>query len=234
VKAVQGVAAYSDAIADVISAGREGEQTVNKVASSLEGLASAASIPLTSPAVGAAGDIARFLAARVAVVRASRKLEDALAQAQPAVDRIAEELAAETDKQLKPTLRRAYENIVSGIKTQHEADANFAQAFAGKRQDLREKALADPKMVAQLQEFDRVQAAALSSVKERDQKIDQATAAYRARQQLLSALSDGTTTWAVAHRDLAAAVREKRKVSVTELQETVVELKELVKRVRAL
>jgi hypothetical protein len=234
VKAVQGVAAYSDAIADLISAGREGEQTVNQVASSLEGLASAVNIPLTSPAVGVAGDIARFLAARVAVVRASRKLEDALAQAQPAVDRIAEELAAETDKQLKPTLRRAYENIVSGIKTQYEADANFAQAFARKRQDLRQKALADPKMVAQLQEFDRVQAAALSSVKERDQKIDQATAAYRARQQLLTALSDGTTTWALAHRDLAAAVREKRKVSVTELQETVVELKELVKKVRAL
>lgn len=234
VKAVQGVAAYSEAIADVIAAGKEGEETAKKVGNSLEVLASAVGVPLAQPAAGVVSEAAQFLLKQINVVRASKKLEDTLAQAQPAVERIAEHLAGETQEQLKPMLRLAYGNLVSGIKSQYDDDASFAQSFARKRTELRQKALADPKLVAQLQDFDRVQAAALSSLRERDQKIDQAASAYRARQQLLTALSDATTTWALAHRDLAAAVRDKRKVSVTELAETVAELRDLVRKVRAL
>jgi len=235
VKAVQGVAAYSDAIAEVISAGREGEETAKKVGDSLKALASTVNIAIpASAAVGVATDAAVFLAKQIAVVQASRKLEDTLAQAQPAVERIADELAHEAEKQLKPSLRSAYKNIVSGIKSQYEADDNFVAASATRLLELRQKALRDPKGVEELGEFDRMKASALASLKERDQKIDQATSAYRARQQLVTALSDATTTWAAAHRDLAAAVREKRKVNVTELQQTVVELRELVKKVRAL
>jgi hypothetical protein len=234
VNAMQGVVEYSDAIADIIAAGKEGEETAKKVGSSLEALASAVGIPLAQPAVGVASEVSQFLLKQINVVRASKKLEEALAQAQPAVDRIAAELASETQKQLKPTLQDAYKNIVSGIKSQYEGDDNFVRASADRRLKLRERALADPKAVQELGEFERVQAAALASLKERDQKIDQAASAYRVRQQLLTSLSEATTTWAAAHRDLAAAVRDKRKVSVTELVETVAELKELIRKVRAL
>jgi hypothetical protein len=234
VTAMQGVVAYSDAIADIVSAGQEGEQTAKKVGDSLKALASAVNVSLASPAVGVASDIGVFLAKQIAVVEASRKLDDTLAKAQPAVDRIAAELAAETEKQLKPMLRDAYKNIVSGIKSPYDADDNFIRVSASRRTALREKALSDSKAVQELGDFERVQAAALANLKERDQKIDQATTAYRARQQLLTALSDATGTWAAAHRDLAAAVRDKRKVSVTELVETVAELKELIRKVRTL
>jgi hypothetical protein len=234
VKAVEAVAAYSDAIADVISAGREGEQTAKKVGDSLQALALAANIPVASPTAAAASEVAQFVLKQINIVRASRKLEDTLSQAQPAVDRIAEKLASESKDQIKPALRAVYMNIVSSIKSQYEADDNFVKASASKRLELREKALKDPRAVTELGEFERVQAAALAGLKERDQKIDQATSAYRARLQLVTALSEATTTWAAAHRDLAAAVLEKRKVNVTELLETVAELKELVKKVRAL
>ena len=234
VKAVQGVAAYSEAIADVIDAGREGEETVKKVGDSLQGLASAVGIPLAGPAVAAASEISQFIAGRVALVRASRKLEEALAQAQPAVERIAQHLVEDAEKRLKPTLREAHANLVSSIKSPYDADDNFAKSFARQRDELRAKALKDLKLVPQLAEFERVQAAAVASLKERDQKIEQASAAYKARLQLVAALSPATTAWAGAHRDLAAAVREKRKVTATELVETVVELKELAKKVRAL
>jgi|SRR6185295_12292422 len=234
VKAVQAVAAYSEAIADLIDAGKEGEETVKKVGDQLQGLASAVGIPLAGPAVAVASDIAQFIAGRVALVRASRKLEDALAQAQPAVERIAQHLVDEAEKVLKPVLREAHANLVSSIKTPYDADDSFAKQFAKQRDELRAKALKDLKLVPQLAEFERVQAAALASLKERDQKLEQATAAYRARLQLVAALSPATTAWAGAHRDLAAAVREKRKVTATELAETVVELKELARKVRAL
>jgi hypothetical protein len=234
VKAAQGAVAYSDSIVDLIAAGKEGAETVKRVGDSLQALAGAVNVPLAAPAVGVIGDIARFLADRVAIVSASKSLEEAVAQAQPAIDRIAEHLADESDKQLKPSLRRAYENIVSGIKSQYDADNDFAQSFAKKRAEFRQKAISDPKMIPQLQEFDRVQTTVAMSLKERDQKIDQATSAYKARLQLVNALSTATTAWAFAHRDLAGAIREKRKVNATELQETVVDLKELIRKVRAL
>ena len=234
VKAVQAVADYSEAIADVVSAGREGEETVKKVGDSLQTLASAVGIPLAGPAVGVARDIAESVVKRIAQVRASRKLEDALGQAQPAVDAIAGLLVDDAEKRLKPILRDAHKNLVSSIKSPYTEEENFAQAFAKKRDVLRQDALKDPKQVPLLGEFERVQAAALASLKERDQKIEQATAAYRARLQLVAGLSSATTAWAGAHRDLAAAVREKRTVTATELAETVVELKELAKKVRAL
>ena len=73
-----------------------------------------------------------------------------------------------------------------------------------------------------------------AKLKERDQKLEQAAAAYRARLQLINALSTSTAAWATAHRDLASAIREKRRVNAVELQETVSDLRELVKKVRAL
>jgi hypothetical protein len=234
VKAAQGAVAYSDAIVDLIAAGKEGAETVKRVGDSLQALAGAINVPLAAPAVGVIGDIARFLLDRIAIVRASKTLEEAVAQAQPAIDRIAEHLADESDSKLKPTLKRAYDNIVSGIKSQYDADNDFAASFSKKRAELRQKAINDSKLIPQLQEFDRVQTTVAISLKERDQKIDQATAAYKARLQLVNALSTATTTWATAHRYLASAIREKRKVNVAELQETVVDLKELIRKVRAL
>ena len=50
----------------------------------------------------------------------------------------------------------------------------------------------------------------------------------------MNALTTATRSWAAAHRDLASAVREKRSVNATELQHTVVELKDLTKKVTAL
>jgi hypothetical protein len=225
---------YSDSIADLIAASGETGETVKRVGDSLQGLAAVSGVVLASPAFGVAGDIARFLADRIAIVRASRSLEDGLAQAQPAVDRIAEHLASETERQLKPLLKRAHDNVVSGIKGNYEDDDNFAASFRPRQTALRAELLKDASKVTQLQDFDRIQANVATSLRERDHKIDQAAAAYKARLQLVNSLSTATVAWAAAHRDLSAAIREKRTVSVTELQETVIELKELIRKVRAL
>ena len=234
VKAAQGVVTYSNAIADLIAASKESGETVKKAGDALSGLAEAVNIPLAAPVVGVAGDLARFVLNRIATVRASKQLEEAVVQAQPAVDRIAEHLVSEADGQLKPILKAAYDNIKSSIKSQYEADDNFAAAFVKKQTELRTAALRDPTKVAQLQEFDKVQVTASARLKERDQKIDQAAAAYKARLQLVNALSTATVAWAAAHRDLASAIKEKRKVNAAELQETITDLKELIKKVRAL
>lgn len=234
VKAAQGVVAYSNSIVDLIAASKESGETVKKAGDALEGLAAAVNIPLSAPVVGVAGDLARFVLDRIAVVRASKKLEEAVAQAQPAIDRIAEHLVIEADAQLKPTLKEAYDNMVSGIKTQYEGDDNFAVSFRDNQTALRQATLKDLTKVAQLHELDKVQATVSASLNERDQKIDQTAAAYKARLQLVNALSTATVAWAGAHRDLTSAIKEKRKVNAAELQETIADIKELIKKVRAL
>ena len=233
-KAAQGAAAYSNATADLIAAGKEGGETVKRVGDSLGSLAAVSGISLAAPAVGVAGDIARFLVDRIAIVRASQTLEEAVAQAQPAIDRIAEHLASEADRQLKPILKEAYDNTITGIKSQYDADDNVATLFREKQTALRIETLKDSKNVSQLQEFDKVSEAVFARLRERDLKIDQAAAAYKIRLQLINAMSTATVAWAAAHRDLAIAIKEKRKVSTAELAETVIDLKDLIRKVRAL
>jgi hypothetical protein len=233
-KAAQGAVAYSNAISDLLAAGKEGAETANKVGDALQGLAAAAGIPVAAPAFGVATEIAAFLWERIATVRASRQLEASVAEAQPAVDRIAEHMVDEANGQLKPLLENAYKNAVSSIRGKYSADGDFAVDFARKQSELRSAALNDPKKVSELQEFEKVHVTLLARLKERDQKVEEAASVYRTRLQLINALSTSTAAWAQAHRDLAVAIKEKRKVNAAELQETVAELKDLIKKVRAL
>jgi hypothetical protein len=245
VKAMQGAVAYSDGIANLIAAANDSQETVNKVGDALAGLAGAAGIPLTAPVVGVALDIGGFIWQRVAIVRASNTLEEAVAAAQPGLDMIATHLTTESDNQLRAILQNSFKSTVTGIRSRYAEEDNFGAQLVQKRSALRglvaqapapgtAASKLDAERLAQLQELDKVHAPVAASLKERDQKIEDAAAAYRARLQLVNALSAATVIWATAHRDLAVAIREKRKVSVSELQETVVALRDIVKKVRAL
>lgn len=234
IKATQAAADYSQAIADLIAAGNAGAETTKKVGDSLGALATASGIPVAAPLAGVGGDLARFLVERIWIVRASQKLEDAVDLAQPAVDRIAEHLADESVSKLKPILEKAYRNAVSAINGSYGTDADFDMQLLKRRKGLLEEVLKDAKKEPALRELDRTREIVAPRLKERDQKVEQVSTAYKTRLQLVNALANSATAWAAAHRDLASAIREKRKVTVTELQETVTELKDLIKKVRAL
>ena len=234
VKATQGALAYSQAIAELIAAGQGGAQTARQVGDSLEALAGAAGISMGAPAAAVAGNVAGFVFERIALVRAAQKLEDAVLLAQPAIDRIADHLAAETAGQLKPLLAAGYKNSVSAIKDGYSAEEGFAQTLAARRVNALQALLNQPEREAELMTLERLTAYVSPRLQERDQKIAQASRAYRTRLALVNTLAGAAPVWAGAHRDLARAIQDKRKVSVTELQETVSELKELIKQVRAL
>lgn len=233
-KATQAATAYSQAIADLIAAGSAGAETTKQVGDSLGALATAAGIPVAAPLAGVAGDLARFLFERMAIVRASQKLEDAVELAQPAVDRIAEHLADESLNKLRPILKSAYLNSLSAIEGSYGTEVDFDQQLLKRRKVLLEEVLKDAKKEPALRELDRLREIVAPRLKERDLKVEQLSAAYKTRLQLVNALANSATAWAEAHRDLASAIREKRAVTVTELQETVAEIKDLIKKVRAL
>lgn len=234
VKATQGVVAYSQAIAELIAAGHSGAQTARQVGDSLQALSAATGISVAAPVVGVAGHVAGFVFERIALVRASQTLEDAVLLAQPAVDQIAAHLAFETTGKLKPILAAGYKNSVSAIKDGYSAEDGFAQTLAARRINALQTLLNHPENESELVALERLAAHVRPRLQERDQKIAQASRAYKTRLALVNTLASAAPVWAGAHRDLARAIQDKRKVSVIELQETVNELKELIKQVRAL
>jgi uncharacterized phage infection (PIP) family protein YhgE len=235
IKAAEGAVAYANAIADVVAAAGETRETVARVGDSLAALAGAAGIALpAAPVVGVAKDIGEFVAARIAEVRASATLREAVTRAQPAIDRIADHLVKDSNEKLKPILEQVHKNVLSAISDAYDADDNFARVLAKRLSQARSNALADPGKAGTLQELDRMQTAVAPRLKERDQKLDQASANYKARLQLINGLSTATLAWAAAHRDLADAIAQKRRVNTAELRETIAELRELIRKVRAL
>jgi hypothetical protein len=234
IKATQGAVAYSQAIAELIAAGNSGAQTARQVGDNLEALAAAAGISMAAPVVGVAGNAASFLFERIALIRASHKLEDAVLLAQPAVDQIAAHLAFETTAKLKPILKAGYKNSISAIKDGYSAEDDFAKNLDARRDNLLQTLLKNPENESELVVLERLRAHVSPQLQERDQKIEQVLKAYKIRLALVNTLAGSAPIWAAAHRDLAWAIQEKRKVSVIELQETVGELKELIKQVRTL
>lgn len=234
VTATRAVAAYAESISDLVAAGQSGGETVKKVGDSLSGLAGVLGVPLASPAAGVLGDVARFLVDRIALVRASDSLAGALAQAQPAVDRLAERIASESDQQLRTVLDSTYKNQRSLIRGQYDSEQDQLKLLEARRLQLISPALKDTAALPALLQQDQALAAVRARLAERDRRLAEAATAHKARLQLLNALSAATVSWAHAHRDLATAVREKRKVTVAELQTTVADLKALAKKVSEL
>ena len=234
VATTRAVAAYAESISDLISAGQEGGETVKKVGESLSGLAGTLNIPLASPALGVLGDVGRFLADRIAMVRASDRLETALAQAQPAIDRLADRIANENDLQLRTVLDSAFKNQRSLISGKYGAEQDQLKQLEDRRMKLVSQALTDPGALPVLLQHDQALANLRTRLAERDRRLAEAATAHKARLQLLNALSAATLTWAQSHRDLAVAVKQKRKVTVAELQTTITELKSLAKKVSEL
>jgi hypothetical protein len=234
VEAAQAMVTYAESIADLVAAGTQGSETADAIANSLTALAAVSGVPLAAPAVGVAGDAARLIVRNIAIVRASRSLEGAVASAQPGIDLVAGRIVDETEHLVRPILKNLYKNIASGIKSRYEADANFSAALHAKREALRRAAIDDAANLPKLEELDHAEATVAASLKEQDRQLDAAAAAYKVRLQLLDGVSAATASWAQAHRDLAAAIRDKRKVDVTELLLTIQELRDLVKKVRQL
>ena len=231
IDATDAAVVYAESIADLVAAGSQGAATVDGVADALTTLSQGVGLSLTTPAVAAAGDAARLIHARIAVVRASDRLSDALAHAQPAIDRVAARIVAESEQQLRPILLAVHRNVQSGIKSVYEEDNNFAAQARKQRELQRQKVLRDPAALPRLQEYDGAQQTVDARLETRDRRLAQAAVAYRARLQLLNALASATLAWAQAHRDLAAAVRERRAVHVGELQDALVNLKALARKV---
>jgi hypothetical protein len=217
-RALQGAADYSNAIAGLISASDKSSEAAVNVAGLLSTLANSFGVPVAGAAASVATDIGSFVWQRISIVKASRSLEQAMIEAQPAVDAMAQQLVANGEQHLKPTLTAIHKNILSGIRARYDADANLAAAFDQRHKLLRQQALKDSRRLGELEQFEHVKTSLDARMAERDAKLEQAAATYRARLQLINALSVAVQSWAHAHSDLAVAVRKNARYPLSNLR----------------
>lgn len=234
IEAANAAVDYSASVAELISSARNSGESVKRLSDSLQALATASGIPLAPAAVSTGTDIAKLLVAQIANVRASQKLEDALVAAQPAVQSIASQITSDLNTQLIPLMESVYKNNVSAIKTKYTDEENFAKAFKARLNDFRTKVSRNQADASKLVELNQIQGNVDASLKERDRELEQLSLTYTTRLRLLRSLSSATVSWADAHRDLARAIQDRRKVDVTQLQEAIATVRAITEKLEAL
>jgi hypothetical protein len=139
VAALDAMVDYAAQVEALTRAGTSGNETVGMVADKLEQLADSAGIKAltgaAAPAVGPVLDVAKFVYGQIALARAAASLEDALAQAQPAVARIVSVLGTDMDD-LWAALATCLEAQRSELLESHQVELAFRANLLAQRHAL--------------------------------------------------------------------------------------------------
>ena len=244
--AMVAVVMYSDSLVSIVNAAHDRGNAIGALAEKLGGLASAAgfALPGSSAAVGVVTDAARFVWAQIELARGARTLEDALTAAQPAVDRIAEKLGDDF-RDLDLALRAAVESQRGVLESDpgYNIPAGTCGTLVERKLALLEE-LADrgvdgnPELtdedLSRVDRLDALMATTAAQLAATDESLGELEARARVVQDLVLASGGAVERWAVAHRDLANAVRMRRPINIDSLTAAAVEIRELIKRVREL
>lgn len=249
VKLMAAVEGYSTSLAQIAAAGKSGKASATAVGDSLKSLLEAAGTAFPG------GDAVLGLAAKafghVAEARAAASLEKALAEAQPAIDEVARLLTANLADLGK--INRGLARELVNIHT----DATRAQFNVGRERGLlrvaveahdelrkevqnalknpdpaaREKALTElARRSRQLEDIIAVSRAKLAPV---EAAMAEARARGERQGRFITATIVATEEWAVYHRRLLAALRDKQVPGAQALMAAANDVRELLNLIRS-
>jgi hypothetical protein len=233
-EAFAGMAAYASSLKAIVDAGNEGAASARKVADSVSGLAKAAGVALPgSPeAVAVATDIVKFLGSQIALIRGTKSLKEAMATAQPAVQAIANLIAADL-KDLEELFIAAAKLNDNVVRTSPE----FKNLIGYRTKLLEQIGNSNPtdpgsfdqqvKLGQMLEATGEWHARYLAKRKEIDDRL-------RAGRALIQAAMQSANEWGVAHGQLLTALNERRPVNTDSILQAAVEIQTLVRKVREL
>jgi len=236
VAACDGLVRYADSLQAIASAGQAGRQTAQSIADSVTALAGAASIALPgAQAVGVVTDAAKFIFAQISLARAAESLERSLSAAAPAVDEIAAQISRDL-KILEQIVLTASDASAGALTVANSDMLGFRKNLTNMRGDAFNK-LSKPlsaSLIKELEEINKLMDATRGPNEAYEMEIAELTKRRNAATSLIRAASDAVNQWAASHRQLVAAVRERRPVNPQSLIEATRELHDLTKRIRNL
>jgi hypothetical protein len=231
-KAMTALLRYAQSLDAIAAAGRSGAESAGEVAASVQGLAEAAGIviPGSAEALAVATDAAKFIYGQLATIRAAHQLAEALDDAQPAIEQIAEVLRKDlADLDVVAQASDAATAV-------HLAD-EYNKVNSDRKSILFAMKTLDPAKPADRAEYETL-SGLLASIGPRYDAYQKELQTVEDRLNAVRAVIDATgralDEWAAAHANLASAVRNKRLVSAQSLMASATELRELVKRMRDL
>lgn len=242
--AMSAVVEYSNSLQAIVDSGKKGGESAKKLADAVGTLAGA--LKVANPVAGTAGELAadtfEFVYSQIAVARAAKSLEAALTAIQPAIDRMAQLIAAD--------LRRCDEIMTLATRAERDAlaDANQSE-LAYRKQLLKSRGQAMASMASELESGTKpaelAKAEDLTRLTDLLAKNDAWYAGYeqkqaaiaargRAAHELIGAASAAVPDWAAAHAQMLGVVSARRAPTVTELTDAVARVRELVDRYQKL
>lgn len=232
VEAVDGLVAYAEAINGLALAGREGAASARALADSLTRLVS--TLGLSLPASGTlanATDAAAFVYGHIAAVRAAPSLDQALENAQPVVDRAAQLLARDLQASMD-VLRAAREIERTALAARYNNELGYLNALNRERARLYAKGSLEPAEEQRLRQIAELYAATRDWREPMEKVRAESEATLNTRAALIVATQTAVAEWAAAHRAIAVAVKDNRKVNVEALVQATLEARELIRRLR--
>jgi len=222
------MAVYTDAVSDVLKSGTQGAESVRKVATAGQTLASTLGIALAG--VKPAVDLLAAIGQHVAQAAAARTLEDVLSRMQPAAENTAELLGRQLDD-VETILRAAGALSIVELKASVSDERGYLLSLRDERKMHYQKPL-DDKIAARLKQIEEVERGVQVKLDPVDRKIAAVEARVKSGRQLIGAARQLAAEWSVAHRQLLAAVQESRAVDPRALVAAVSEIRDLVQKVR--
>jgi vacuolar-type H+-ATPase subunit I/STV1 len=231
-KAFTAIVSYSDSINSLVNAGNNGAKSAESVANSLKALGESAgiAIPASDEAANVAIDIAKLIYQQIAKVRAAKNLENAMSAAQPAIDRIAEKINEDL-KDLEEIYIAANRLDDNRVRTEHNQFTSYRNAVlqrigAESPANTNSTSIAaQAQLIQMLRDMEGTYNDYTAQRKEVSERL-------RAGQAVIIAASQASSNWAAAHVSVTAALKQRRPVDISSLQEAALQINNLIKRMR--
>jgi hypothetical protein len=225
--------AYADGLRAVYDAAADSAKTVHQIASDVSSIASAAGL-VVPPAGAVAGgvDIGAIVYQNINNARAARTIADSLEYADHALAGIAHHLETDTAR-LREILELAHADATSRVMlADKDLDVRFERTRQASSDLMTRAATIAPDQLERLSSLNGIADSQAALIAARDQRLAEVDARFAAQAALIDAANGAMADWAAAHSRLAAAVRDRRPVSVESIVETTTELRELIRKVR--
>ncbi|MGZ5223967.1 MAG: hypothetical protein ACXWCS_07320 [Burkholderiales bacterium] len=224
---------YSDAVANIVRSGQQGGDTVRRLADAGTQLATGVGIALPAAGAVAAGvDLAAYLYQQIALARAATSLEQSLERMQPAVDRIADVIGKQLDD-AQTILVNANKLAEVKLRDQFSDETGYLLALRKERQALYRVTPLTTANADRLLQIEKVERSVTTKLEPMEAERKAAAVRMRNSLQLIAATRQAVIDWAGAHRQMLAAVRDGATVDPQALVQSVFEVRELIRKVRA-
>lgn len=234
--ALEGLAEYAAAVQSVVEAAGETRQRIAALADGISGLAGAVGIALPPAGIVAVTtEAAGIVLEQVNRIRAANSLEEAMEPAQEAVDFICGRIAADlrTTDEIVQLLEA---DARSRLQLRWGDEQAYRAAIEEARRDVFRLGAAalEPASQARLRELDDLLAATEGRHAVYEAEMHDLAERATSIRDVIAAAAAAVQAWPSAHAQLRAAVASGRSLNIAAAMNAVVEIRDLVERMRDL